>query len=61
VRSATNTAENFEPVLTFDQDAGLMDFDQSSDADGPWSTQQLLDELLGRFEDDGLPIIQAQP
>jgi hypothetical protein len=60
VRSVVNTIENLEQVLTLDQAERFSDFDQSSELDGPCSTQQLLDELLGRFEDDGSPICEAQ-
>lgn len=44
-----NAIEDFEQVITLGQAERLVDFDSSPVA----STQQLLDELLGRFEDDG--------
>jgi uncharacterized protein YaaN involved in tellurite resistance len=48
-----NAVEDFEQVLTLDQAERLVDFGSSSTDEGAASTQQLLDELLGRFEDDG--------
>ncbi len=47
-----NAVEDFEQVLTLGQAERLADFDSSPVT----STQQLLDELLGRFEDDGSPM-----
>jgi hypothetical protein len=46
-----NSVEDFEQVLTLDR--RLAEFDWSPAVEGASSTQQLLDELLGRFEDDG--------
>ena len=46
-----NAVEDFEQVIILGQAERLVDFDSSPVA----STQQLLDELLGRFEDDGSP------
>jgi hypothetical protein len=47
-----NVVEELEEVLTLDQAQVLADFDSSPAVDGGSSTQQLLDELLGRFEED---------
>ena len=47
-----NGVQELEEVLTLDQAQRLVDFDPSPAVEGPSSTQQLLDELLGRFEDD---------
>jgi len=47
-----NAVEDFEQGLTVGQAQRLVDFDSSPVA----STQLLLDELLGRFEDDGSPM-----
>ena len=52
-----NAVEDFEQVLTLDQAEQFTDFDSSPAVDGASSTQQLLDELLGRFEDDGSPML----
>jgi hypothetical protein len=46
-----NAVEELEQVLTLDQARGLTDFDPTVTVDAA-STQQLLDELLGRLEDD---------
>jgi len=43
--------EELEEVLT-PRTRGLADFDSAVPADAATSAQQLLDELLGRFEDD---------
>jgi len=51
-----NAVEDFEQVLALDQAEQFADFDSSPVVDGASSTQQLLDELLGRFEDDSLPM-----
>jgi len=47
-----NCVEDLEEVLTFDQAQELADFDPSPSLEARSSTQQLLDELLGRFEED---------
>jgi len=47
-----NAVEELEEVLTLDQARQLIAFNSSPVVEGPSSTQQLLDELLGRFEDD---------
>jgi len=47
-----NAVEELEPVLTLDQARRLSDFDPTLAVEGSLSTQHLLDELLGRFEDD---------
>ena len=54
-----NVIEELEEVLTLDQAQGLADLNSSSDVEGPASTQQLLDELLGRFEEDDSPTFPA--
>jgi hypothetical protein len=51
-----NAVEDFEQVVTLGQAERLVDFDASPVVDGASSTQQMLDELLGRFEDDSLPM-----
>ncbi|MGA8736845.1 MAG: hypothetical protein WB558_23210 [Terriglobales bacterium] len=56
-----NFVEDFEQLLTLDQAERLVDFDSSQSLERASSTQQLLDELLGRFEDDGLPIFLHGP
>jgi hypothetical protein len=50
-----NAVEELGEVLTLDQAQGLVDVD-SPTIERASSTQQLLDELLGRFEDDDSPI-----
>ena len=47
-----NVVEELEEVLTLDQAQVLADFDPSPAVEGGSSTQHLLDELLGRFEED---------
>jgi hypothetical protein len=54
-----NVAEELEQVLTLDQTERLVDFDSSPVVEGSSSTQQLLDELLGRFDDDDSPTFLA--
>jgi hypothetical protein len=49
-----NAVEELGEVLTLDQAQGLVDVD-SPTIERASSTQQLLDELLGRFEDDDPP------
>jgi hypothetical protein len=44
-------AEELEEVLT-SRTRGLADFDSAVPCEAATSAQQLLDELLGRFEDD---------
>jgi hypothetical protein len=56
VESVVNTVEELEEVLTLDQAQQLVDFD-STTIEGVSSTQRLLDDLLGRLEDDDSPII----
>ena len=53
METVLNAVEDLEQVLTLDQAERLAEFDWSSGAQGASSTQQLLDELLGRFEEDG--------
>ena len=50
-----NGVQELEEVLTLDQAQQLLDCD-SATVEGASSTQQLLDELLGRFEDDDSPV-----
>jgi hypothetical protein len=47
-----NAVEALEEVLTADQAQQLIGSDPRPVVEAPSSTQQLLDELLGRFEDD---------
>jgi hypothetical protein len=54
-----NAVEELEQVLTLDQAQRLVDFDPSPDVEVGSSTQQLLDELLGRFEEDDSPMFLA--
>jgi hypothetical protein len=54
-----NVAEELEQVLTLDQTERLVDFDSSPVVEGSTSTQQLLDELLGRFDDYDSPTFLA--
>jgi hypothetical protein len=46
-----NAVAELEEVLILDQVQELADFNASASDDGGSSTQQLLDEMLGRFED----------
>ena len=59
VEFVMNVAEQFEQVLTGDQTRELGNFESSSGVEPASSTQQLLDELLGRFEDDDSPVYLA--
>jgi len=52
VESAMDAVKELEAVLTLDQAHGLTGFDTSPALDRGSSTQQLLDDLLGRLEDD---------
>ena len=54
-----NAVEELEQVLTRDQAQRLVDFDLSPAVEGSSSTQQLLDDLLGRFDEDDLPTFVA--
>jgi len=54
-----NVVEELEQILTLDQAGRLVESDPSRDASLASSTQQLLDELLGRFEEDDLPMYLA--
>jgi hypothetical protein len=58
VESAISAVEELEEALTFDHAQQLLDCD-SATTERASSTQQLLDELLGRFEDDDSPIFTA--
>jgi hypothetical protein len=49
--------EELERLLTLDQVEGPAG---SADAHGHSSTHHLLDELLGRFEEDDSPILSAR-
>ena len=55
-----NAVEDFEQVVTLGQAERLVDFDSSPVVDGASSTQQMLDELLGRFEEDDSHTFLAQ-
>ncbi len=57
--SAMNAVEELEQVLTLDQAQRLVDFDLSPAVEGSSSTQQLLDDLLGRFDEDDSPTFVA--
>jgi len=46
-----NVFEELEQALTSDQAQRLVDCDSMLQVEGPNSTQQLLDEMLGLFED----------
>jgi hypothetical protein len=52
VESAMDAVKELEAVLTLDQAQGLTGFDTNPALDVGSSTQQLLDDLLGRLEDD---------
>jgi hypothetical protein len=52
-----NGVQELEEALTLDRAQGLVDFD-SPTIERASSTQQLLDELLGRFEDDDSPVFR---
>ena len=54
-----NTVQELDEVLTLDQAQELADFDSGAAARGGLSTQQLLDDLLGRFEEDDSPMCLA--
>jgi hypothetical protein len=56
VELVMNAVEQFGQVLTGSQSQELVDFESSSGVEPASSTQQLLDELLGRFEDDDSPM-----
>lgn len=59
VELAMNAVEELEPLLTLDQARCLADFDPPVPADAASSTQQVLDDLLGRFEDDDSTMLLA--
>jgi len=54
-----DAVEELEQVLTLDQAQELADFDSSAAVAGGSPTQQLLDELLGRFEEDDSLLSEA--
>jgi hypothetical protein len=54
-----NAVEALEEVLTADQAQQLIGSDPRPVVEAPSSTQQLLDELLGRFEDDDSSMVLA--
>jgi hypothetical protein len=54
-----NAVEELEAVLTLDQVHGLADSNPTLAAERGSSTQQLLDDLLGRFEEDDSPMFLA--
>ena len=47
-----NVVDELDTVLTLDQAQELADFDPNPVVERDLTTQQLLDELLGRFEED---------
>jgi hypothetical protein len=51
-----SVVEELEEVLTLDHAQELIGLEPGPVVEAPSSTQQLLDELLGRFEDDGSPM-----
>jgi hypothetical protein len=51
-----NAVEDLEQALTLDHAQELIGFELVPVVEAPSSTQQLLDEMLGRFEDDGSPM-----
>jgi hypothetical protein len=51
-----NVVDELEQILTLDQAERLVESDLSWDVSAASSTQRLLDELLGRFEEDDLPM-----
>jgi hypothetical protein len=55
-----NAVEELEQVLTLDQAKGFAGFDSGAAPRGGSPTQQLLDELLGRLEEDDSPMFLAQ-
>lgn len=54
-----NAFEELEQSLTIDQAQELVDGDSVPEIEGPNSTQQLLDEMLGLFEDDDQIMLMA--
>jgi hypothetical protein len=54
-----NVVEELEALLTLDQAQGLAECDPSPGAHEGLPTQQLLDDLLGRFEEDDSPMFLA--
>jgi hypothetical protein len=52
VESVLNAFEELEQSLTVNHAQESVDCDSLSEVECPNSTQQLLDEMLGRFEDD---------
>jgi hypothetical protein len=54
-----NAFDELEQSLTVDQTQELVDCDSVEEIDGANSTQQLLDEMLGRFEDDDPTMLLA--
>jgi hypothetical protein len=55
-----NAVEDLEQVLTLDHAQELIGFEPVPVVEAPSSTQQLLDEMLGRFEDDGCTDVLGQ-
>ncbi len=47
-----NVVDELDTVLTLDQAQELADFDPNPVVERDLTTQQLLDELLGRFDED---------
>ncbi len=51
-----NAVAEFSEALTLDPAERSVDFESSRAVDGVLSTQRLLDELLGSFDDDSSPM-----
>jgi hypothetical protein len=51
-----NAVAEFSEALTLDHSKQSVDFESSRAVDGVSSTQRLLDELLGSFDDDSSPM-----
>jgi hypothetical protein len=54
-----NAVAEFSEALTLDHPEHSVDFESTRAVDGVSSTQRLLDELLGRFDDDSSPMFLA--
>jgi hypothetical protein len=59
VESVMNAVEELEAVLTLDQAQELAAFNSGAVVGGGSSTQQLLDDLLGRFDEDDSAVFVA--
>jgi hypothetical protein len=54
-----NVVDEFDTVLTLDQAQELADFDPNPVVERDLPTQQLLDEMLGRFDEDDSVVFLA--